>query len=101
MLGPPETPKGPDAVSTKRRARAMTAENYAIYKEFPLQDSDILILKQRASAFQGTPIISHLNVLGVHSLIVCGEATSGCGSMPIRMGSTSRSSRNARSTRPN
>jgi maleamate amidohydrolase len=66
------------AVSTKRRARAMTAENYAIYKEFPLQDSDILILKQRASAFQGTPIISHLNVLGVHSLIVCGEATSGC-----------------------
>jgi len=50
----------------------------AIYKEFPLRESDILILKQRASAFQGTPIVSHLNVLGVQSLIVCGEATSGC-----------------------
>jgi maleamate amidohydrolase len=68
------------AVSTKRRARAMTAENYAIYKEFLLRDSDILILKQRASAFQGTPILSHLNVLGVRSLIVCGEQQS---SLPV------------------
>jgi nicotinamidase-related amidase len=66
------------AVSTKRRGRAMTADNYAIYKEFALRDTDIMIFKQRASAFQGTPIVSHLNVLGVQSLIVCGEATSGC-----------------------
>src|SRR5215470_8081126 len=66
------------AFSTKRKGRAMTPDNYAIYKEFPLRDGDIMIFKQRASAFQGTPIISHLNVLGVQSLIVCGEATSGC-----------------------
>ena len=66
------------AFSTKRRGRTMTPDNYAIYKEFPLRDTDIVIFKQRASAFQGTPIISHLNVLGVQSLIVCGEATSGC-----------------------
>ena len=43
-----------------------------------MRDTDIMIFKQRASAFQGTPIVSHLNVLGVQSLIVCGEATSGC-----------------------
>jgi nicotinamidase-related amidase len=68
----------PGAVSTKRRGRALTADNYEIYKEFSLDDTDILIRKQRASAFQGTPIASHLNLLGVRSLIVCGEATSGC-----------------------
>ena len=56
----------------------MSLDGYAIYREFPLLDTDILIFKQRASAFQGTPIISHLNVLGIQSLIVCGEATSGC-----------------------
>jgi len=28
--------------------------------------------------FQGTPIISHLSLLGISSLIVCGESTSGC-----------------------
>ena len=66
------------AVSTKRRGRSTKPDSYAIYREFPLLDADIMIYKQRASAFQGTPIISHLNVLGVRSLIVCGEATSGC-----------------------
>jgi nicotinamidase-related amidase len=66
------------AFSTKRRGRAMTPENYAIYKEFPLRETDVMIFKQRASAFQGTPIVSHLHLLGVESLIVCGEATSGC-----------------------
>jgi nicotinamidase-related amidase len=66
------------AFSTMRRGRVMTAEGYAIYHEFPVRETDIMIFKQRASAFQGTPIVSHLNVLGVQSLIVCGEATSGC-----------------------
>lgn len=66
------------AFSTKRRGRVVTAEGYAIHPAFPVHDSDIMIFKQRASAFQGTPIVSHLTLLGVQSLIVCGEATSGC-----------------------
>jgi len=37
-----------------------------------------VIWKQRASAFQGTPLFSHLSILGIQSLIVCGESTSGC-----------------------
>ena len=45
---------------------------------FAPQASDIVIWKQRASAFQGTPLFSHLSLLGVQSLIVCGESTSGC-----------------------
>ena len=42
----------------------MSLNGYAIYPEFPVLDTDIMIFKQRASAFQGTPIVSHLNVLG-------------------------------------
>jgi nicotinamidase-related amidase len=57
---------------------APDADAYAIYHEFTPQASDIVIWKQRASAFQGTPLFSHLSLLGVQSLIVCGESTSGC-----------------------
>jgi len=67
------------AVSTRSKRRiAPTADDYGIYHEFAPQDGDIVIYKQRASVFQGTPIVSHLSLLGVRSLIVCGESTSGC-----------------------
>ena len=35
-------------------------------------------LNSRASAFSGTPLFSHLSLLGIQSLIACGESTSGC-----------------------
>ena len=38
----------------------------------------MIIYKERASAFFGTPLIAHLKRRGVESLIVCGESTSGC-----------------------
>lgn len=65
------------AVSTRRK-REVPLDGYAIYHEFEIEPEDILILKQRASIFQGTPLSSHLSILGVQSLIVCGESTSGC-----------------------
>jgi nicotinamidase-related amidase len=67
------------AVST-RRQQVITAQadDYAIYPDFAPRPEDVVITKQRASMFQGTPIISHLNVLGVRSIIICGESTSGC-----------------------
>jgi maleamate amidohydrolase len=68
----------PGAVSTRRQRPIIGADAYAIYHEFTPQPSDIVIYKQRASAFQGTPIVSHLALLGIQSLIVCGESTSGC-----------------------
>jgi nicotinamidase-related amidase len=37
-----------------------------------------VIYKECASAFFGTPLIAHLRRLGVESLIICGESTSGC-----------------------
>jgi maleamate amidohydrolase len=67
----------PGATST-RRQRPVSNDGYAIYHEFTIEPTDVLICKQRASIFQGTPLLSHLSLLGVHSLIVCGESTSGC-----------------------
>jgi maleamate amidohydrolase len=51
---------------------------YAIRPEFRPQPQDVVITKQRASVFFGTPLIAHLTQLGVRSLIICGETTSGC-----------------------
>jgi maleamate amidohydrolase len=67
----------PGAVSTRRK-REVPTDGYAIYREFKVEPNDILICKQRASIFAGTPLSSHLALLGVQSLIVCGESTSGC-----------------------
>jgi maleamate amidohydrolase len=69
----------PGATSTRRqRVIAHQPDDYAIYGEFAPEPSDVVIYKQRASAFQGTPLLSHLALSGVQSLIVCGESTSGC-----------------------
>ncbi|HLH98592.1 MAG TPA: isochorismatase family protein [Xanthobacteraceae bacterium] len=68
----------PGAVSTRRQRPTPADEPFAIYREFTPAATDIVIYKQRASAFQGTPLFSHLALLGIRSLIVCGESTSGC-----------------------
>jgi maleamate amidohydrolase len=72
---PNNRPKGAD--STRRQA-FVPADGYAIYHEFTPEPGDVVICKQRASIFQGTPLFSHLSLLGIQSLIVCGESTSGC-----------------------
>tara|TARA_R110000868_G_scaffold10313_14_gene50656 strand:- start:26288 stop:26974 length:687 start_codon:yes stop_codon:yes gene_type:complete len=66
-------------VATNRQAGLGSRdEDYEIFGEFAPRDGDIMIVKERASAFYGTPILPELNRLGVSSLIVCGESTSGC-----------------------
>ena len=67
----------PGAESTRRQA-FVPSDGYGIYHEFRPEPSDVVIFKQRASIFQGTPLFSHLSLLGVQSLIACGESTSGC-----------------------
>jgi maleamate amidohydrolase len=66
------------ANSTRRALPQQTAEDFEIYSAFAPAPQDVVIRKQRASVFQGTPLMSHLTLLGVRSLIVCGESTSGC-----------------------
>jgi maleamate amidohydrolase len=69
-------PKG--MTVTKRPGGSFDAEKYAIRPEFKPQSCDVVIRKQRASAFFGTPLVAHLTQLGIRTLIVCGESTSGC-----------------------
>ncbi|MDB5528459.1 MAG: hypothetical protein JWR51_1562 [Devosia sp.] len=72
-------PQGGGATRRKKASTAQRfADDYEIWADFAPQDGDVVIRKQRASIFQGTPLTSHLNLLGVQSLIVCGESTSGC-----------------------
>lgn len=64
--------------ATHRKGVKRDPADFEIWPDFAPQPGDILIPKQRASIFAGTPLISHLNILGVQSVIVCGESTSGC-----------------------
>lgn len=55
-----------------------TGAEFQIYGAFTPEPDDIVIEKERASGFYGTPLVAHLTRLGISSLIVCGESTSGC-----------------------
>ena len=69
----------PKAVqATKRQISRIDERAYMIREEFKPEPTDLIIYKERASAFFGTPLISHLIRQGIDSLIVCGETTSGC-----------------------
>ncbi|WP_439570267.1 isochorismatase family protein [Roseovarius mucosus] len=67
-----------DVSATRRKMTRRSPKDFEIWHEFPPQPGDVIIRKQRASIFAGTPLISHLNRMGVQSVIVCGESTSGC-----------------------
>src|SRR6202140_4908706 len=64
--------------ATKRNRPPVNPADYAIRPELKPEPNDVVITKQRASVFYGTPLLAHLTQLGVQSLIVCGESTSGC-----------------------
>lgn len=64
--------------TTQRRGVPIDPAVFAIRPEFAPQSGDVVITKQRASAFFGTPLQAHLTQLGVRSVIICGETTSGC-----------------------
>jgi len=64
--------------STNRRKSRETEELYGIKQELAPLPGDLVIYKERASGFFGTPLIAHLRKVGAESLIICGESTSGC-----------------------
>jgi len=51
---------------------------YDIIDDLAPVDGEAFMRKASPSAFFGTPIVGHLNALGVNTLIVAGESTSGC-----------------------
>jgi maleamate amidohydrolase len=63
--------RGP-STSERRRGR------YDIIPEVAPVAGEVVLRKTTPSAFNGTPLLAHLNYLGVDTLIVGGESTSGC-----------------------
>jgi nicotinamidase-related amidase len=64
--------------STNRNLKELTDDTYDIKAELKPEAGELVIYKERASAFFGTPLIAHLQMMKVDSLIICGESTSGC-----------------------
>ncbi len=67
-----------DVRATMRQRGQDINDGYAIKDDFAPEPDDLIIYKERASGFFGTPLVAHLRRMGVNSLIVCGESTSGC-----------------------
>jgi nicotinamidase-related amidase len=64
--------------STNRNFGRLAGDIYDIKAELAPEPGELVIYKERASAFFGTPLIAHLQMKGIDSLIICGESTSGC-----------------------
>jgi maleamate amidohydrolase len=64
--------------ATNRRGAKDSANAYDIRPEWAPQPGDVVITKQRASGFYGTPLLAHLTQLRIDTVIVIGESTSGC-----------------------
>jgi maleamate amidohydrolase len=64
--------------ATNRETTNLDASAYRIRDEVKPEAGDIIIYKERASGFFGTPLVAHLTQRGIDSLIVCGESTSAC-----------------------
>jgi nicotinamidase-related amidase len=64
--------------ATNRQVKKEAPDGMEIHEAFRPEPGDLVIHKQRASGFYGTPLAANLTMLGVNSLIVCGESTSGC-----------------------
>lgn len=54
------------------------AAGQSIVSDVAPQEGELILAKEKPSAFFGTALASHLVELGVDSLIVCGTTTSGC-----------------------
>ncbi|MGB6535178.1 MAG: isochorismatase family protein [Xanthobacteraceae bacterium] len=64
--------------STHRKLSREKDDIYDLRAELAPQPGELVIYKERASAFFGTPLIAHLQRMRINSLIICGESTSGC-----------------------
>jgi nicotinamidase-related amidase len=72
------------AMEEKRKHR------FDIIDEVAPLESEIVINKSAPSAFNGTALNAHLNYIGIDTVIVCGESTSGCVRASVVDGCTAR-----------
>ena len=64
--------------ATQRLARVDDDWGSAIVEPLTPIEGELVVYKTRASAFFGTPLSTHLQRLGVDTVVVGGESTSGC-----------------------
>lgn len=70
---------GATKTGRKREGFLKTKPEYMkIVEDISPHPGEVVIYKQRASAFFGTPLISHLNSNRIDTLLICGTTTSGC-----------------------
>jgi nicotinamidase-related amidase len=55
-----------------------SAAGQAIVPDVAPAEGELVLAKEKPSAFFGTPLAAHLIELGADSLIICGTTTSGC-----------------------
>jgi maleamate amidohydrolase len=70
--------RGVQSTNRNMGREPLKSDVYDIKAELAPQPGELVIYKERASAFFGTPLVAHLRQMGVDSLIICGESTSGC-----------------------
>jgi nicotinamidase-related amidase len=71
----------PGQLRATHRAKLPTPSNedpWGIRDDFRPAPDDLVITKQRASAFFGTLLQAYLQLNDIDSLVLCGETTSGC-----------------------
>lgn len=73
-MGGWRTPRGGQDEAAAERER----RRFEIVEQAAPISGEAVIKKNSPSSFFGTPLISHLNGLGIDTIIVCGESTSGC-----------------------
>lgn len=69
-------PRG--TVSEDAAARTRNRRRYDIVDQAAPMPGEVVLKKTAPSAFFGTPLLAHLVSAGIDTLIVCGEAVSGC-----------------------
>jgi len=78
----------PNALDPEEQERRK--KGYEIIDEFAPVPRELVMLKSSPSTFWGTPLAGHFNRLGVDTIIVCGESTSGCVRASVVDGCTNR-----------
>lgn len=64
--------------ATNRQLTPLDPKVYEFQPEVAPLDGEVVLIKQRASAFFGTALVAHLAQLGIDTVIIFGESTSGC-----------------------
>jgi maleamate amidohydrolase len=69
---------GAAGAPTNRHEGSDGTDGWAFHPDCEPSPGEIVVPKARASAFYGTPLVSDLVRLGVDTLVIVGETTSGC-----------------------